>query len=205
MTLFSEAEQQRIADAISSSEAHTSGEIVAVVAHTSDDYFYIPLLWAAIVALLVPWILIFQTWLPAWQIYAIQLATFLVVALLARFDAIRLALVPKGVKHARGHRNAVEQFLAQGMHTTKGRTGVLIFVSVAERFAEVIADDRIYELVPKSTWQNIVDSLIGQISAGKPVEGFVSAIEASGQLLAQHFPPGSEDPDELPNHLIVLD
>jgi putative membrane protein len=113
-------------------------------------------------------------------------------------------LVPASVKKSRAHRRAVEQFLAQNMHTTQGRTGVLIFVSVAERYAEILADSGINALVPKSEWQAIVDDLTRQIGGGRAADGFVSAVTAVGKHLAKHFPPGSADRNELPDHLIIL-
>lgn len=197
-------EQDRVSAAIAAAERQTSGEIVAVVALESNTYAYVPLLWAGVIAMVVPWPLIFLTWLPVQIIYLAQLSVFLAVVLATRTRPLRYALVPKAVKQAQAHRRAVEQFLAQNLHTTKGRTGVLIFVSAAERYAEVIADLEIYEKVAKERWQAIVDQLIEAMRQSRPADGFVHAIESAGKLLAEHFPPGSADPNELPNHLIVL-
>ena len=86
-----------------------------------------------------------------------------------------------------------------------GRTGILIYVSVAERYAEIIADTGIDAKVEKGTWQAIVDDLTANISDGKAGDGFVHAVERSGDLLARHFPPGTRDPNELPNHLIIIE
>jgi putative membrane protein len=204
MGLMSEADQERIARAITAAESKTSGEIVAIIAAESSSYLYVPFLWAAILALLVPWPLIYFTWVSVQWIYLIQLGVFvgLLAALMAR--RVRHALVPPSVKRSRAHRRAVEQFLAQNLHTTTGRTGVLIFVSVAERYAEIIADSAIEARVPKGTWQTIVDDLTRHITSGRASDGFVSAIEAVGSHLAQHFPPGSRDENELTDHLIVL-
>jgi putative membrane protein len=203
--LFSEGEQQRIADAITGAEQGTSGEIVAVVANDSGRYLYVPFMWAALVALLVPWPLVYFTWWPVQWIYLIQLAAFLVLLTILMPQPVRLALVPRSVKRDRAHRHAVEQFLAQGLHTTASRTGVLIFVSVAERYAEVLADTGIDAKVAPGTWQEIVDGLTARIGEGRAADGFVEAIGAAGRHLATHFPPGTADPNELPNKLIVLD
>jgi putative membrane protein len=205
MSLFSNADQARIADAIVEAERKTSGEIVAVVAAESSTYLYAPFLWAAVIALFVPWPLIYCTWMPVQWIYALQLAVFLVLVAAMLPRRVRYMLVPASVKRARAHRRAVEQFLAQNLHTTAGRTGVLIFVSVAERYAEIIADAGIDAKVPKGGWKEIVDGLTREIAAGRATDGFVGAIAASGAHLAQHFPPGVNDPNELPDHLIMLD
>src|SRR3977135_4036638 len=150
MTLVSDADQKRIADAITEAERTTSGEIVAMIAPESASYLHGPFLWAALAALAVPWPFVFWTW---W---------------------------PRPVKHARAHRRAVEQFLAQNLHTSVGRTGVLIFVSVAERFAEILADAAIHAKVPESVWQAIVADLTEHIGKGQAGDGFVRAITAVG-------------------------
>src|SRR5881394_1452708 len=201
MTLVAEADQRRIADAITEAERTTSGEIVAMITPESASYLHGPFLWAALVALAVPWPFVFWTWWPIQHIYVLQLAVFagLVVVLMPR--PVRLALMPRSVKHARAHRRAVEQFLAQNLHTAVGHTGVLIFVSVAERFAEILADAAIHEKVPEGTWRVIVDDLTDHIGRGQPGDGFVRAIESVGAHLARHFPPGAHDPRQLGNHL----
>lgn len=204
MSLFSREEEAAIAEAIAKAEHATSGEIVAVVARESGSYYYAPILWAALLALLVPWPLIYFTWLPVQWIYVAQLVVFVVLALAMSPRRVRLALVPASLKRERAHRRAVEQFLVQNLATTRGRTGVLIFVSVAEHYAEIIPDTGISSKVPASEWQGIVDTLTAHIGDGRPAKGFIAAITAVGRHLASHFPPGTADNNELPNHLIVL-
>lgn len=204
MSLFSNEDAGRISAAISNAERKTSGEIVAIVAESSERYLYVPFLWAALIALLVPWPLVHFTWMSVQWIYAIQLLVFLVALAALWPRPVRIALVPRALRRAHAHRRATEQFLTQNMHTTAGRTGVMIFVSVAEHYAEVLADKAIDARVPKGTWQAIVDQLTSDIAAGRPADGFVRAIEVAGTHLSEHFPPGSRDANELPDHLIVL-
>jgi putative membrane protein len=205
MQTFSAKERSAIADAISRAESKTSGEIVVVVASASASYFAIGIMWAALLALTVPLPLIWLTKLPVEHIYLTQLAVFAAGALLIQWEPLRLALVPNGVKRARAHASAVEQFMVQNLHTTRGHTGVLIYVSFAERFAEVIADDGIYKKAPPETWEKVVRELTNRLSRGARTEGLNAAIRVCGEILAAHFPPGRHDTDELPNHLIVLD
>ncbi|MBA4130537.1 MAG: hypothetical protein C0519_03840 [Hyphomicrobium sp.] len=205
MAFISDHDQARIGAAIAAAEKKTSGEIVAVLSGESASYLHVPFLWAALIALIVPWPLVYFTWWPVQWIYLIQLSVFLAILLLTLPRRVRYALVPQSIKTERAHRRAVEQFLVQNLHTTAGRTGVLIYVSVAERYAEIIADTGIDSKVPNGTWQAIVEDLTSNIAAGRAGEGFVHAVERSGELLAQHFPPGTRDPNELPNHLIVID
>lgn len=205
MAFISKKDRDRISEAIVAAERQTSGEIVAVLSAESASYFHVPFLWASLIALIVPWPLIYFTWWPVQWIYLVQLAVFFLILAITMPRSVRYRLVPAKIKRERAHRRAVEQFLVQNLHTTAGRTGVLIYVSVAERYAEIIADSGIQSKVPKETWQDIIDDLTAHIGAGEAGEGFVHAVERSGELLAKHFPPGSRDPDELPNHLIIID
>ena len=198
-------DDKRVSDAIVKAEAKTSGEIVAVVASESDSYLYAPIMWGALVALATAWPLIYFTWISVQWIYVLQILAFVALTAIFSLRPLRYRLVPPSVLRERAHARAVEQFLVQNMHTTAGRTGVLIFVSVAERYAEILADAGIHAKVPDGTWQGIVDEMTAHIGDGRTTDGFVTAIERVGQHLAEHFPPGSAPAHVLSNHLIVLD
>ena len=202
---FTKAEREAIAGAIAKAEAKTSGEVVVVVAEASDGYRSFGLLWAALIALATPLPLIYWTDWSLQRVYLAELIVFFVLALLTQIEPVRLALVPGGIKRAAAHRRAVEQFLVQNLHTTEGRTGILIYVSFAERFAEIIADEAVYKKTPQPRWDEIVIDLTGHLSRGARLQGLLGTIEACGELLARHFPPGAPNRNELPNHLIVLD
>lgn len=205
MSFISEKDRTQIARAITTAEKKTSGEIVAVVAASSDDYIFVSIMWAALLALAVPFAcFIFTDW-SAHFVYALQLAVFAIALMAVQWWPLRIALIPGPVKRARAHRHAMGQFLSRNLHTTRGRTGVLIFVSVAEHFAEVIADEGIYKKVPPEIWDEAVADLTREIAKGNVSGGFVSAIEKSGSVLTKHFPPSKSNKNELPNHLIVLE
>jgi len=205
MRPFTPEEHARISEAITRAEKNTSGEIVVVVARSSASYRAFALMCAALVALAVPLPFIHFTKWPVEYIYLVQLMVFLAAAAVSQWEPVRIALAPAAVKRARAHQRAVDQFLAQNLHTTTGRTGVLICVSVAEHYAEVIADDGIYRKVSPEVWDEVIAVLTSNIGKGTRTEGFVAAIDKCGAVLAEHFPPGAGDQNELPNHLIVLD
>jgi putative membrane protein len=202
MTL--EADRKRVVEAIRAQEARTAGEIFCVVAHASSNYWLVPIAWAALVSLLVPLPLIYLTSLSAGTIYMIQLAAFIVAAVVLSIPTVRYRIVPKHAMHQRAHAEALRQFLAQGLHLTENRTGVLIFASVAERYAEIVADRGINEKVGPDVWEQAVEALITAIKNGRPGDGFVAAVQQCGDVLARHFPPGAINRDELPNKLVVM-
>ncbi len=205
MALFSEQDKTKIANAIKQAEAKTSGEIVAVVAPESDNYLYVPVMWAAIVALFVPWPLIYLTGLSLHTIYLTQLVVFLVTFALLFPKSIRIWFVPPSIKKLRSKRRSVEQFLAQDLHATQSRTGVLIFVSLAERYAAILPDTAIDEKVSQETWQELVNVLVAHMGRNEATQGFLETIRSVGSKLEEHFPPNAEEHDDLPNHLIVLE
>jgi putative membrane protein len=203
--LLTETDKAAVSEAIKQAESHTSGELVTVITSASDDYWFIPTLWAALLALLVPAVIIlYGTWMDAASIFSIQVAVFMGLALLFRIPVIKHALVPRSIKHLRASRVAREQFFLQGLQNTEGRTGILIFVSVAERYVEVIADKGINDVVPAGTWDKVVSDFITEVKARKYTEGFIAAVEDCGTILAEHFPAQVENINELPNHLIEL-
>jgi putative membrane protein len=200
-----EQEKQTISDAIRTAESRTSGEIVTVIARAADDYLYIPTLWAGLIALLAPSVLLLMPIeLEFLVIYTIQICIFVAATILFRWTPLKLALIPKAVKHMRASRLAHEQFIQQGLHRTADRNGLLLFVAVAERYVEIIADQGINERVPKDTWSGIVDQFVSQVKRREIAAGFLAAIERCGNILREHFPVEPLDQNELSNHLIEL-
>ncbi|MGH8378599.1 MAG: TPM domain-containing protein [Gammaproteobacteria bacterium] len=206
MIKFSDADKARITAAIHAAEQNTSGEFVAAVARISDHYIFLPLLWAAILALILPGILFLASAPLAWiHIYQIQLALFIVLALLFLFvPELHLHLVPRHVKHSRASRLAKAEFYLQGVHMTREHSGVLIFVSLAEHYVEIVADKGIHEKLGEAHWQGIITRFVEQVRKGQVVDGFVTAISACGAAMAAHYPPDPNDVDELSDGLIEI-
>jgi putative membrane protein len=202
--MISHEEKTRVEAAIRAAEVKTSGEIYCMIAHHASDYRLVPLAWAALIALIVPAPLIYFTLWPAAAIYLVQLLVFIVVAIALSRPSIRFFLVPRRAKHERAHALAMRQFFAQGLHHTEQRTGVLIFASVAERYAEIVADAGINSKVTPDVWNKAVAALIEGIKDGRPGDGFVAAVEQCSVVLAEHFPPGALNRDELPNKLVEI-
>ncbi len=206
MIKFSDQDKARITAAIHAAEKNTSGEFVAVVAHISDHYLFLPLLWAAIAALLVPGVfLLFSVPLAYMHVYQIQLAVFIVLALLFLFvPELHLYLIPRHIKHARASRLAKAQFYLQGVQLTPHHSGVLLFVSLAEHYVEIVADKGIHEKIGEARWQSIIQDFVKYVRKDQVVDGFVAAINACGAAMAEHYPLRPDDTDELSDGLIEI-
>jgi len=200
----SEQDRSRIATAIRAAEAKTSGEIVCVLARTSTDATAPPILLAALAALALPWLLLALTEMSVQGILVLQIAAFFVLAAVLCLPRVRVALLPRATRRYVAHRAAMEQFTIRGMARKKDRTGILIFVSLAERYVRIIADEGIAGCVRQSEWQSAVDALVAHTRDGRIAEGFIAAIEACGNVLAAHFPRTETTRDELPDRIYLV-
>jgi putative membrane protein len=215
----------RIAEAIERAEATTSGEIACVLETDGHVYFEWVLSVSAFLAFLLPFLLTLagfgpEAWvglLPlglAWEslsvveaveVYAaVQVALFILFGLLFWWSPLAQRWAPEGVRRDRVHEMALKQFLARGVHLTADRTGVLIFVSLKDRMTEIVADEGIYAKVSPEVWAEADAALLSGIRRGDVIAGFEAAIAVVGGVLAEHFPPRDDNPDELPNRLIEM-
>jgi len=201
---LTEQEKQSITQAIRDVESRCDAELVTVIAQRSDDYYYIPTLWAALFALSFPGLLsIFDVVIAneyLWQVFL-----FFAVAALFHFTPLKLVVVPSYIKYQRASRYAHQLFMMQDLHATENNTGVLLFVSLDEKYAEIIADSGISAKVTDEQWQAIVDEFIGLVKQNKTVEAYLAAIKQCGDLLFDYSPNKDKQTNQLPDHLIEID
>ncbi len=217
MSFLTTAEKTTLREQIQQAESGTTGEIVTVIADQSDGYRFIPLLWAALISLSIPGLFFLYQYLATagWhypgdssrglaRVYHVQVLVFLGLASVFQWAPIRLWLIPKAIKLQRAQRHAREQFFVQNLHLTQNNTGVLIFVSVAEHYVEIIVDDAVATAVDNAVWQSTIDDFIQHVRQGNIATGFEEAIDHCKNVLCEHFPAPHGRPDELPNHLIEI-
>lgn len=221
---LSETDHERVSAAVAAAEARSDGEIVTIVAPRSDAYHDVGLHYAVLLMLFVPvWFAVVpQGWID-WAVGAflgwgaelsrplvmtymfVKLAlAFLLVWLLFKWMKLRMALTPKGTKNRRVRRRAVELFRVAAERRTKGRTGILLYLSLLERRAEIVADEAIHSKVELEVWGEAMAALIAEVKAGRPGEGMARAVEKIGDVLAACLPASHENPNELPDRLIEL-
>jgi putative membrane protein len=200
---FTKADHEAVSAAIREAEQRTCGQIVCVLSHSSSAYAHIPILWSSVLALFTPWPLIYFTQWSVQRIFLVQLVIFIIASLALSWMPLRLMLVPRAVQRARAHRAALEQFVVRGISRTHNRTGILIFVSLAERYARIIADEGIAHKVSGLEWQAAIDALTEHMRDGQIARGFIAAIERCGAVLATHAPP-DDSAKELPDRLYVM-
>lgn len=201
---LSRADRARIADAIRSAEATTSGEIVVVVAARAGLYRSVGLALGLLAGLALPWPLILLTGWSAASIVLAQAVAVLAVLLLTLDERVRLMVVPRPIRRDRAHEAARREFLARGLTRTKRRTGVLIYVALAEHYAEIVADRGVRERVPDATWHATVAPLLAAAARGDLADGLADAVAKVGAILAAELPPDGTG-NELPDRVVVID
>jgi len=221
---LSDADRDKVSAAIAAAESNSSGEIVAVATPISDAYHDVALHWALIPLFAV---LAWAAWRPTalvwWYDFLFggwspdptmsQLLTllmffaalkFTVALLILKWMPLRLLLTPGATKHRRVRRRAISIFKAAAEKRTAGKTGILIYLSMAERRAEIVADEAIVKVTDEHTWGEAMNALITDVRDGRPGDGIVAAIERVGTVLAEHFPHSAADCNEIPDKLIEL-
>jgi putative membrane protein len=224
MTMMDDAGRKLVSDAVTKAESATSGEIVTVLAESSDGYTDVALLWAvgaAFTAMSVfaafplpflnAWDAAFGGWGHEWttgelasMVIALGLVKFLAVMLVQQWQPLKFALIPVPTKTIRVHNQAVRQFKVGAQARTTGHTGVLIYLSMREHRAEIVADESIAAKVSAEVWGEAMGDMLSEIRKGRIAEGLVVGIRDVGFVLAEHFPRGAEDVNELPDRLIEV-
>ncbi len=224
MAWMDDAGRALVSEAVTEAEGATSGEIVTVLADASDGYTDVALLWAAGAAFtamsvfaafpkpfLDTWDALFAGWGHEWttgelasMVIALGLVKFLGVLLIQQWRPLKYALIPGPVKSMRVHDQAVRQFKVGARGRTTGRTGVLIYLSMREHRAEIVADESIAAKVPAEVWGEAMGDMLAHIGKGNVAEGLAVGIRDVGFILAGHFPRGCDDENELPDRLIEV-
>ncbi|WP_414900630.1 TPM domain-containing protein [Sphingomonas flavalba] len=222
--VMDEASARRVSEAVSAAERLSNGEIVTIAADRSDSYHDVALLWAIGIALMVPaffalvpamltgaldwlsggWSVSHEPALICAALLAMMALKFLAAWLILTWRPLRLWLTPKAVKAARVRARAIACFKVGAERRTVGRTGILIYLSMEEHVAEIVADEAIHARVPPEAWGAAMAAMIDEVRAGRIADGIAAAVGHVGAILAAHFPKSADDTNELPDRLIIL-
>lgn len=224
MTPITDDDRARIAAAVGQAESTGPGEVLAVLAPEADGYWDWAFAWSAFVAALALAVLASapqfylgmvdrvlgrwgETWTPR-EVFELALLVavlkFLGMALLQFWRPLRLFLVPGPIKAARVHARAVTAFRLGAEKRTAGRCGVLVYLSLAERRAVILADSAVNGLVPAEAWGDAMHALLGPVKQGRIADGLVDAIGHIGKTLAARMPDAKPAANEIPDRLIEV-
>lgn len=221
---LSEVERRKIAHAVARAEAQADAEIVTIIARASDSYGDVALAWAAgiavlalaVVAAAAPFYLglidrALGLWAHDWSprevlglALAIATAKFGGMWLILRWRRARLALTPGPIRAARVQARAQAAFRLAAQGRTRGATGVVIYLSMAERRAVILADAAIAGKVAPEIWGDAMHALLEQVRAGHVGDGMVAAVRHAATVLTAHFPRAGAGDNQLPDGPIEL-
>ena len=198
-----EADRARIGGAVTGAEKTTDAEIVTIVADRSDAYHDAVLHWAVLGLFLlialqaavpghfVPLLdVLAGGWGRDWSLGLLLTAllillVFVFLVLRYALSPFRIALAPQTTKARRVRRRAVLLFRTSIEARTATRSGVLLYVSMAERRAEIVTDEAVLAKVPAERWGETMAALIAAMRDGRPGDGMVAAVEGIGAILGR--------------------
>lgn len=219
---LSDGDFEVIRSAVAAAESKTTGEIAVAVTAESDRYSFWELLWANILSALVLVILlpfsdkilslyqrIYWNNAPAWTLTAFFLIVCFIVIMagfyLGNIPAVDRLIIPRMEKSRCVSNRAMRCFAESGVYETKEQSGILIFVSYMEREVRIIADKGIAAKISQDLWNLIADDMCADLKKGDSAKAFVNAIEKCGKLLEENFPAHEENPNELPDGLVIVE
>jgi putative membrane protein len=224
MLKLSEADHALVSEAVAKAERASDAEIVTIVAPRSDAYHDVGLHYALLAMLLVlavgamlpqsfvDWALgLVLGWNSALSfrvlmalLFVMMALVFLIVRYALAWMPLRMALTPGSTKTRRVRRRAVELFRASTERRTRGRTGVLLYLSMAEHRAEIVADEAIHSKVEPEIWGEAMAVLVENVKQGRVGEGMALAVAKVGEVCATCIAKTRDDTNELEDRLVEL-
>jgi uncharacterized membrane protein len=103
-----------------------------------------------------------------------------------------------------GRKRALEVFSFLRVWDTEHNSGVLVYLLLADRDIEIIADRGIAARVDSAAWKAVAQAMEAAFGQGEFERGVLEGIRQISTLLAAHFPPGKRNPDELPDRPVIV-
>jgi putative membrane protein len=206
--VFTPEERKAVEGAIAAAEAKTAAEIVPVVATSSGSYSRaedILGVWCGVLGFLALGLSHVERQIDLFEgLLVFFLGLGLGCGLLARFDPLKRLLTGRADRERKAVEAAHRIFFSQRIGRTAGRTGVLLYLSLFERVAVVLADERGAEALGSRGADGLRDLLVEGMKRGKPEEALVGAIRRAGERLAARLPREAGDRNELADRLVLI-
>ncbi|HTR62887.1 MAG TPA: hypothetical protein VMH37_14345 [Candidatus Binataceae bacterium] len=189
---FAVSDRARIEVAIADAQKRTGARLSLIVVPLSDHYSLYAPLWAAIGALIINGLAALL--LPQLGIragYVIGASSFVILTLVFDWLPLRLRIVPARIKLSRAQHLAHREFAVHVVGPSHERNGVLFFVSIGERYVEVLADREIHQQVGTEAWEKVVADFLVAARENHLVDGILVAISQLQALLEAHCPPST--------------
>jgi len=209
-SFFSAEEQKRICDTVHSAELKTSGELVPMIMSESHSYPMAAVRGGVFIALITALLLTSPIaemfWLEPGNLW-VFLSLFFPLFCIAHFTINRSYKLKRWFlfndeMDAEVQNAALTSFFTERLYKTRDENGILIFISLLEHRAWVLADSGINERIPHEQWQEAVSIITRGIHEKKQCDALCQAIEMIGDILEKEFPVRKDDTNELSNLII---
>ena len=203
--ILTNEEKELISQEIQELEEASSTELIAVITQKSSDYKYASLMISVFCVFLISFILFYIKEISTLQLLQYQLLFFVVINLfLEKFNNLVLKVIPQSYKYRKASLNAKRQFHNLGLNRIKTKQAIMFFVSLDEKYVEIITDDEITKEIPNEFWQQLIYEFTLDIKKENFLSGYLKAIKTSKAILIKHFPIKENDENELSNEPIEL-
>lgn len=220
---FTEGDLEKIREAVKEAESKTSGEIKVAFIKESYDYAKYEVIFALFTGIIyLIAIFLFQNQIEtliknmSWDYSPFYLTAFFGISpfvtmtifyLIANIPLIDRLIIPGSIQRKKVNERAVRYFIESGVHTTRDRTGILIFLSFLEKRVELLADTGINSHIPQEKWDGIVSHIIEGIKSGNTVKNLTESVLECGKLLSEseNFPIKPDDTNELKDDVSILE
>ncbi|HEY8038826.1 MAG TPA: hypothetical protein VIF15_03500 [Polyangiaceae bacterium] len=197
---FTEAAKKGVTEAVQDVESRTAAEVVVVVHRTSGAWREVDLAAGAVVAFAVLLLVLFHPRPIPVAVMPLDVALAFVAGavLCAYLGPLKRALLPRRRVDAVVRASARAAFVDQGISRTRGRTGVLVYVSTFERRVDVVADVG----VDAGALDGPTRALAAAVAHPR-LDAFLDALRTLGPALAPSLPRAADDVNELPDAPVV--
>lgn len=202
---LSKEDKKDISNSIKHLEKHSEAELVAVMAEKSGEYDYAWLVIGFFLVVIVSIFAITDFTISNLNLLVIQMtcmASFLALSFF--FEGFLIKALPNVYKHKKASIHANKLFNQLGITRTKSHIGIMFFVSVSERYVEIVVDEGVKEKIDKSYWENVVANFIKSVKKDEFAIGYIQAINECSEILTKNFPIKSDDKNELPDEVIEV-
>ncbi|NOY10254.1 MAG: hypothetical protein GXP33_15580 [Spirochaetes bacterium] len=210
---LSKKDRDKVRNCVAEAEKTTSGEIVPMIVTASYHYPMAEMIGSLILSLLTAVVVtliaaVKKSWggVTVWDLWifpaVFSVAFVIFYALVRNVLFLKRLLITKSEMEEEVTEAALTSFYREGLQHTRDRTGILIYISVFERLAYVLADEGINAKVNPDVWQEVVDIVVSSIKEHKQADGICRAVKKCGELVQKNFPIKSDDTNELDNLIV---
>lgn len=204
--LLTQASQASIEQIVADIEKKTSAEIVVAISRHSGDYRDVSYLSGCILTVVSLVVLVLSPFsFHMYDIIPVVLVSFFLGYWLCRtLPGLCRLLTTRGRRKEQVLRASHRVFFEEGVSATRQRNGILVYISIFERLVEIVPDAGIDGAIPRAKWHTLRHRLNALMHSGSAVEQVLQALSEGMQCLSLTFPPGEDNPDEIPNRPRII-